>query len=533
MSNILDHWPVASFQPRPNQIRALEWLAEQDAKYCFLQAPVGAGKSLIGATYSAYLKDKAGTPHGGYILTPQRILQEQYEKSFDKHFAAALYGRSNYDCAKCNSTCDVGSVLDKKCGACPYDTAKAIAKGSHNVILNYKIALLMFSYTNVWKERPLVICDETHTLEEYLTELDAAVVSQWRAEKYDVKWRTFDDMKKALEWTKKTYLPKAQDYYDDLYQDLRHIVEFGDTPGGKDIRRLKELSGLGEHLDTVGEVVYLPYDDVRDTFVLVKDKVQMKFKRLHAGETFHRILKPQGNRFLFMSSTILNYEGFCSDLGIDPKDAAYLDLTSEFPPDHRPVFYMPQIKMNASWKTDENEAGRQRMLQQIIDICEMHSANGTTHSGIIHTGNFQIAQWLVENIDGKIPQEIWHHNPDSGKDRNDVINGFQRSQLPGLLISPSITEGLDLKDDLSRFAIFVKIPFGFLGDQWIKRRMEMSQEWYQRRALIDVIQGAGRVVRSKEDWGNTFILDASWGYLYTRTSKHIPDWWKDAYLVSK
>lgn len=529
MSEILNYWPVPEFKPRKNQITALKWLEEQDAKYCFLQAPVGAGKSLIGTTFANYLKAKEQTTHAGFVLTPQRILQEQYEKSFPRRVVGSLYGKGNYECAKCNSTCDVGSVITPQCGSCPYTIAKNNAKAADNVVLNYKIALLMFYYTNVWSTRPLVVLDECHTVEEYLTELDAAVINEHRAERYNVKWKTYDDMLEALNWVETQYMPKARAYYADLFDQLKDIIDGHEEPSPAEIRKLRELNGLEEHLDTFQEMVMRDEDELVDNFVLVKDKVTMKFKRLHGGPTFHKILKPFGNKFLFMSSTILNYRGFCDDLSIDNEEAAYLDLTSEFPPDHRPVFYMPKMKMNAGWKSDENTNNREKMIKQIKELCQLHKDD----SGIIHTGNFQIAQWLVKELEGNIPQEVWHHNPDNGYDRNDVINGFQRSTLPGVLISPSITEGLDLKDDLSRFAIFVKIPFGFLGDQWIKRRMEMSQEWYQRRALIDVIQGAGRVVRSTDDWGNTYILDASWAYLYRSTSKYIPDWWKDAYLVER
>jgi Rad3-related DNA helicase len=63
--------------------------------------------------------------------------------------------------------------------------------------------------------------------------------------------------------------------------------------------------------------------------------------------------------------------------------------------------------------------------------------------------------------------------------------------------------------------------------------MELSKEWYQRRALIDIIQGAGRVVRSKEDWGNTYILDESFRHLFNLAHDTIPDWWKDAYRVAE
>ena len=165
------------------------------------------------------------------------------------------------------------------------------------------------------------------------------------------------------------------------------------------------------------------------------------------------------------------------------------------------------------------------MLNTIQAIAEMNKE----HSGIIHTANFQIAKWLVENL--KVSQRIYHHNPGKVRmDRNTVINSFQDDSTPSILISPSSTEGLDLKDDLGRFAIFCKVPFGYLGDEWIKTRMNLSDDWYKRRALIDIIQGGGRVVRTETDWGTVFILDESWNFLFRTTNHMIPKWWKSAYF---
>ena len=164
------------------------------------------------------------------------------------------------------------------------------------------------------------------------------------------------------------------------------------------------------------------------------------------------------------------------------------------------------------------------MINTIDTIATMNKE----HSGIIHTGNYQIAKWLVDNLN--VTQRIYHHNPGAHLDRNNVINSFQEDTNPSILISPSSTEGLDLKDDMARFAVFCKVPFGFLGDEWIKTRMNISGEWYKRRALIDIIQGGGRIVRTEEDWGTVFILDESWGFLFRTTHKMVPDWWKSAYF---
>ena len=522
--SILDYWPIES-PPRPNQIKALEWLENQTAKYVILEAPVGSGKSLIGLTYSRFLSGRNGH---SFILTPQRILQEQYERTMGEHALASLYGKSNYPCNQKNTTCDIGGLVKPRCDSCPYERAKSHAKSKPNVVFNYKLALLLFGYTQVFDPRQLMILDECHTVEEHLTEFNAITVYEKRAEKFGIKWRPQITIKYAHKWLKETYLPAANKYLKKQFEIVEPLLDKGSSDlTQRDIKTLREYNSLEDHIDDIAEFLHMPLIDIEENFVLVHDKTMMKFKHITGAENFHKIVEPKADKFLFMSSTILDHKGFCRDLGISLDDVAFLSLDSEFPVDNRPIFYMPQMKMNAAWKNDENEKSREKMLATVKDILELHK----DESGIIHTANFQIAKWLVEELELSAHQQILHHNPDSGDDRNAIINQYMTTPKPTVLISPSITEGLDLVGDLGRFAIFAKVPFGFLGDQWIKKRLDMSQSWYQRRALIDVIQGGGRVVRSSDDKGNVYILDASWAYLFSQTGAMVPKWWSESYCV--
>lgn len=228
------------------------------------------------------------------------------------------------------------------------------------------------------------------------------------------------------------------------------------------------------------------------------------------------------NRFLFMSSTILDKEEFCRDLGIDPDEAAMISLDSEFPEDNREVIFSPVTKMNYGWNSEERADDRRKMMKNINHICSYHN----DESGVIHTGSFQISQWILENI--KTNHRIIHHNPGFEISRDEAIDTFLEcsEKEPTLLISPSVTEGMDLKDDRGRFALIVKVPYPYLGDAWTKRRMQISKDWYNRQAITGIIQGCGRVVRSKDDWGTVYILDESFEYLYNQTKKMIPAWWK-------
>jgi len=518
------------FKPRKNQTVALEWLANQPAKYLIVEAPVGMGKSALGLTFSKYIGRRTNKGDS-YILTPQRILQKQYEDSFQNETQvalASLYGKNNYDCQSKGATCDIGSLVKPRCKRCPHTEAKKAAKLSPNSVMNYKLGLILFAFSDMFEKRKLIILDECHTLEQHLINFDAITAAEHRCKKFGLAWqvqKTFDD---ALEWFETPYLDKAKNYLIKLSDEIEPLLDkAGSDLNRREIQKLREYDKLQDYVDELEMFILQARKDpdIKSKWVLTHDKTMMEFKRLTGAFSFKRIIDPMADKILFMSSTVLNKEGFCRDLGIDPNDAAFLSLNSDFEAEKRPVFYTPQCKMNARWASDENIKGRRAMIRKLFEILEMHEND----SGIIHTGNFAIAKWLVDELEGEIPQMIFHHNPESGDDRNAVINAFQAHPKPGLLISPSSTEGLDLKGDLSRFAIFAKIPFGFLGDQWIKRRMEMSSEWYSRRALIDVIQGGGRVVRGTDDWGNTYILDASWGYLFHRTAGMVPQWWKDAY----
>jgi len=527
--NILDYFPLDS-EPRPKQVEALEWLATQKAKYLLLEAPVGVGKSAIGICFSRWLKDERGS---SFILTPQRILQEQYERSFDASLIASLYGKGNYECRSKNTTCDIGSLVKPRCDSCPFSMAVGRAKSSPNTVFNYKLALLLFAFTPVFTEkdkRRVMILDECHTVEEHLVEFNAVSVSKKRCDKFGVEFPDLSqhNLLSARDWVKQTYLPKAEEALTSMFHEVEPLLDKGGNELSRsEIKKIREYSSLEDHIDELMEFGLIMNSQLEREYVLTFDKMMLKFKQVTGARNFHEILKPQADQFLFMSSTILNKEGFCADLGLPPEETAFLSLDSEFPVENRHVLYSPVMKMNASWRNqdDEKEIERQNMLTKIRDIAAFHEGE----SGIIHTANFAISKWLVEQLDGTIEHQIIHHNPDSGDDRNAVIRQFTGLKKPSILISPSITEGLDLHGDLARFAIFAKVPFGYMGDQWIKRRMQMSKEWYQRRALIDIIQGGGRVVRSKDDWGVVYILDESWGYLYNQTRNRIPQWWKDAY----
>ena len=339
--NIIKHW-IFPYKPRPLQVTALDWIAEHtNAKYLILEAPVGSGKSNLGITASSFFNGKS------FILTPQRILQQQYEESFRDIDVSVLYGKSNYSCNSKNATCDIGAIVKPKCDNCPHSIAKMKAISSKNAVLNYKLALTSFAYTTTFERRNLMVLDECHTLEEHLVSFDALQILDWRCKKYNIPFNIPSDLDSAILWIKDVYLPNSTTALDTLQSSCDILFDKpGDELTRADIKQMKELESFAAHIDEVHEMVLRTNSYIHDNFVLVWDKMHFELKRLTGKHSFEKIIKPMADRFLFMSSTILDKDGFCSDLGIDPAETAFLSMDSDFSVAKRPVYYMPQMKMN-------------------------------------------------------------------------------------------------------------------------------------------------------------------------------------------
>jgi Rad3-related DNA helicase len=530
--DILDHWNkvMPQFEPRDSQLATFEWLQSQpeDKKYFLLEMPVGGGKSPIGLTMSSWLSNGHGS---SYLLTPQKILQRQYEDSFSDIFS--LYGKSNYSCKGKQTNCEIGSSIKPKCENCPARSAKGRAISSPNLVLNYHLALMLFAYIKPnderWVDKKLMVLDECHNLENILVNFGLVSINEKSCSKLGIDLYNPKSTREAYDWISESYFPKLATFISKLSDDVYFIERDSD---GRRLTKdeeqvIKDHIKYTRHADVVNDLL-LDGNDITENYVLVNGYNKFDVKQLYGRKNFNNFIKPNAEKFLFMSSTILNKDAYCRDLGINPDQASFFSVTSEFERERRVVVYSPTSKMNYGWDKPDRKNDRAKMINKVKKLLDLHK----NESGIIHCGSFKFAEWLVQELSHNSDHIILNHNPVKGQfiKRDDIITEYMESAstTPTLLISPSITEGLDLKDDLGRFAIFVKVPYPSLGDAWIKRRMEISGSWYQRQALKEMIQGAGRICRHHDDYGITYILDASFTFLYNKTKTNvIPEWWND------
>ena len=101
---------------------------------------------------------------------------------------------------------------------------------------------------------------------------------------------------------------------------------------------------------------------------------------------------------------------------------------------------------------------------------------------------------------------------------------------PTVLVSPSMSYGVDLKGDLAKFQIIVKAPFLPTKDVRIERMMKNDFDWYQNKMLCSLIQSCGRGVRSKKDECITYILDGTIVNAILKSKHKLPKYFVDRFV---
>ncbi len=115
--------------------------------------------------------------------------------------------------------------------------------------------------------------------------------------------------------------------------------------------------------------------------------------------------------------------------------------------------------------------------------------------------------------------------------REKSLEDHLTSKLETVLVSPSMINGVDLKDELSRFQVILKVPFPNLVSTKIKKRLDTRPEWYNWKTLVDLLQAYGRSIRNDEDWAETYILDECFDQILE--NKNVPQYFLDALKVKK
>lgn len=142
---------------------------------------------------------------------------------------------------------------------------------------------------------------------------------------------------------------------------------------------------------------------------------------------------------------------------------------------------------------------------------------------IIHAVSYDRARFIVAN--SRYGKDMILHGT---TDMAHQINRFRMKKAPAILVSPSVREGYDFPYDECEVQIIAKVPFVNMTSEVVKARRKHDKRYTDYLAVMALVQSAGRGMRAVDDMCETFIVDASVGWLIARNRELMPKWFRMA-----
>ena len=506
-------FPFARY--RTGQREALD--AARDAfadgrRVVVVEAPTGSGKSAIAVTL-------AREARSAYLLTGQKVLQDQYQRDFDD--LALLKGRANYPCEVAPTHAAAAPCLAGRsfpeCAACAYFRAKDRALAAPRAVLNYAYFLHELNYAGGFGRRELLVLDEAHNAEALLMGFVQAQLSDAQLARagLDLRLPGFPEPEALFEF--------AEDVRPRLLARAREVdAEIADGALPIDL----ELDALRVRQWLDGAARRLRWlSDTRDDGVpwVVEHRLDahgagVTFKPVAVAPFAHELLFDHADRALLLSATVLDAATFLRGLGVAPEEAAVVQVASTFPPDRRPLLLRPVARLTRHYL----DRDLPRLTHEVTEILRDHDGE----KGVVHTHSYRIAAAVLRALPPDLRARVVTHFDAAGRDA--ALEAHLTRPEPTVLLSPSMTEGLDLVGDLARWQVICKLPYPYLGDPQVAARRAEDPGWYEWRTCLTLVQAYGRAVRSEDDHAVTYLLDADAPAFLQRQSGRLPAWFLEA-----
>jgi len=544
-SSLSDFFPFPSM--RPFQKETLDKIEEtlKSTKFVILEAPVGFGKSAVAVALSR-------NQESAHILTSTKQLQDQYSSNFR---FPVVKGKSNFRCEIPNSTgkflpaskgkCVIDWSLkdcphyatfeeykahknkqcnrDSKCEKlkdnklCSYYNQKWSGFRAPITVYNYPFLLSEIKYAADVPHRKLLVCDEVHDLEKQIVGFASFSLKSSTLKKIHDQVRPEDEF---IIPNKGEDEPTA---WLGVLADIEDILkEFSILSVDKDIDQ-DQTATSKEMLKDLESFV----DDLKanpTNWVINNSKKssensieEVTFQPIHVGNYTFPLFNV-ADSILLMSATVFSKERLCNALGISVNEASFIQIPeSTFPVEHRPIFAMNTAKLNR----ETMNTALPKITQMIDEIMLHHKYD----RGIIHTTSYSQTNYILQNISETNRKRL--KTTEGNSNRTELMKKHDSSDA-SVLISPSLHQGIDLKDESSRFQIIMKVPYPDLSQKRTKIKLQRDREWYDWQTALRLVQTYGRSIRSEDDHATTYILDTNFTHFVQKKRNLFPKFFLEA-----
>ena len=537
---------LSKYKPRKEQREALDFIDSEYKsnplnKFFLLNLPVGTGKSHLALMITDWYRKNVNKFSKIDIITNSKLLQDQYSNTYES--INDLKGKENYECQQYTCSCAQGGEFNRlnktKCEECPYSDAREGYISGGISLTNFYLYILYSIYNPKIRETRdprVLIVDESHDFDDVMSDfisikITETIVKRFKfSNEYQIiknlsKVKSVEDYVKFLNFFLTEIVETIESMEKGMNSQPRNVKsDKRDLKISKllktknsDVRSMQMITDLKQYQLKI-DVFLKEYKENPNNWVLesqYNEKTKSKdlsLEPIWAYDYLDKYVFSHYDMVFLMSGTILDKNLFCNLNGLDVSKAVYYSIESPFNPKSRPIYYMPLGKMSFKNKEETFE----RYIPYIKKLLDKYKGK----KGIIHTNSFELAKWIEDKV--KDPRLVFHDS----SNKEEVLKMHMESEEPTVIVSPSMDTGVSFDDDSARFQIIAKVPYPSLASQKNKLRMNNNPDWYSWKTCGGIIQSSGRIIRSSRDWGDTIILDGSFGDVIKWSSHFLPDWFQ-------
>lgn len=513
---------------------AAEALLIDDYQNVVLDLPTGIGKSGINVALLNLLG-------GGFYTTPLKDLRKQLEVDEDlKSEYEILRGRADYQCSVKGTDCAKCPIYNQngeKCRDydCTYWNAKTRNMKADSSVITFSYLIIddnIPTYTETGEQisfanRPAVVVDEIQDMISQVVNMHAGYsVSPW-----SVPTKLFSDLTNDLDMNANRY-EDVSHIVDELYDRCLDFVN-----ENKDV----EIETVQDEVDQcksfMDRVTYMRSEIsegrqwVVDTDVTNHPGLSGKTKKfdvkpIKIDRFLNKFIWSRGEKRILSTATMRDREDpekFCERLGLDWENTKVVSKESPFHKRNRPIVTETMIDEFSSGGDEENWTN---IMAHLNTLCGWHDGQ----KGVVHSASYDRAAKVYhsasdwDNLRDNIVLDI------RDNDTSEMIDEWQNSDKD-IIVSPNMTQGVDLKHEMCRWQALLKVPFPSPADSRVEYKLDVENawDWYMEETCIDIIQSAGRAVRAPDDYAVMYILDESAKKVFRRAG--VPEWFKESFVT--
>lgn len=225
------------------------------------------------------------------------------------------------------------------------------------------------------------------------------------------------------------------------------------------------------------------------------------------SERFRALVSSRSGAWIFTSATLSvgeEFGHFTGRLGLD--EAPTLCISSPFDHERQALLYLP-----AGLPEPQSAHYVAAVIDTAVPLIEAARGGAfvlfTSHRALAQAAALLRARWAAAApyrlfVQGEAPRER-------------LLEDFRADGNAVLLGTASFWEGVDVKGDALRLVVIEKLPFASPEDPLVRARIEhltasggnAFRDYQLPEAALALKQGAGRLIRSEDDYGVVAICD--------------------------